>query len=124
MSAALVAIFLTVFAWAEFEWPRELVPVKLNNRLIGVSWRDGRPIAQRREVYMFLGISKKGDPDIDLATELERVKAKITTKPDGSIDVDPGQAQRFKEEFEEQERAKGMAPRLVASGFRYVADTE
>jgi hypothetical protein len=105
------------------------------------SWRDGRPIAERDEVFNFLKIPREGEPDVDLIGELEKLKTKIVQKADGTIDstvireviggAEPiaptrgsSQARRFKAEFQAQEQAKKMAPRLVAGGYRYVADTE
>ena len=105
------------------------------------SWRDGRPIAERDEVFNFLKIPREGEADVDLIGELEKLKTRIVQKADGTIDVtvvkeviggsepmaptrDSSQARRFKAEFQAQEQAKKMAPRLVAGGYRYVADTE
>ena len=130
----LLTLVLAAAAWAEFSWPTELVPVKINNRQIAVSWKDGRPFAQRVEVYGFLKLPREGDPSVDLIEELAKHKTKITQKADGSIDVivvkeitggqvDPAQAAKFKAEYEDQKRAKEMEPRLVASGARFVAES-
>jgi hypothetical protein len=134
-------VLLIALPCLAFEWPADAPQVNLNNRRISVSWRDGRPIAQRDEVFNFLKIPREGEPDVDLIGELEKLKTKIMQKADGTIDVtvirevvggaEPiaptrgsSQARRFKAEFQAQEQAKKMAPRLVAGGYRYVADTE
>lgn len=120
--------------WAEFAWPSEMVPVRVNNRAISVTWKDGRPFAPRSEVYGFLRLPREGDPSVDLVEELAKHKTKIVQKNDGTIDVtvvkeitggqvDPEQAAKFKAEYEDGEKAKRMAPRLMASGTRFVAET-
>jgi len=115
--------------------------VVLNNRSIVVSWRDGRPYAKRSEVFQAMKIDGEGDSEVDLIAELEKHKTKIVQKSNGTIDVTvtkevagetatvaspsrSSQARKFAAEFEGQERAKKMAPRLVASGYRYVAETQ
>lgn len=137
MKKLLLLAFILTAAYAEpFEWPTEMAPVRLNNKAISVSWKDGKPFAQRSEVFMFLGLPREGDPDVELAPLLAELKANITTKPDGTIDVIvpktvtgtkrvSNQAARFKRELEMDRRAKAMAPKLVVvSSQCFTADTE
>ena len=149
-TTALTAL-LSATGWAEFAWPTELVPVKLNNRCIQVSWRDGRPFAQRSDVFMLLHIPREGDPGVDLAAELEARNAKIVQKADGSIEASVSyvsaaaatfnqegsagltgranptgntQMQQYQTELARDQRLAANQPLLRAEGFRYVADTE
>jgi hypothetical protein len=130
-----VTFLLAVASAGEFEWPREGT-VKLNNRIIAVSWRDGRPIAQRREVFRDLRLPKEGEEDVDLVAELAKLKTKITQKGE-LIDVlvvqeltgsrtpaTGGQAAQFKAEFEKAQYDKKMAPKLVVVQSNVFIDTD
>jgi len=134
-----IAFFLTglmaVSAWA-FEWPSDAPLVRLNNRNIAVSWRNGKPMAQRSEVFQVLRIAREGDPDVDLIEELAKHKTKIEQRPDGTIDISVikelaslpnssgGQAAQFRAEFEAQQHAKKMAPKLVVIATRTFIDPD
>lgn len=136
LAGLVVATVLASVAAGEFEWPREGT-VKLNNRIIAVSWRDGRPIAQRREVFRDLRLPREGDEDIDLVAELAKHKTKISQKGEvidvlvvqelAGVSNTPAagsQAAQFKAEFEKQQYDKKMAPKLVVVSSNVFIDTD
>lgn len=125
----------TAVAWADFEWPTQQMPVRIDGQLVHTVWRDGRPFVDREEVLPVLHI-RSGPDQLDLAEALAARGYTIQLLRDTCIDcrkpVTAGgpsrgpapSAAQHRREWQNQQRLQARAPRLVASGYRYVAETD
>ncbi len=145
MKKLLFLLLISQALWAEFEWPPEQVPVRIDGQLVPVVWREGRPFVEREQVLPVLHI-RSGPDQLDLAETLQQRGYTIQMQADGSIDcrkplakssASAGQpmaarrtsrrspsADQHQREWRDQQRRQAQAPRLEVSGYRYVAETD
>lgn len=152
LSSAALIFCAALPGWAEFAWPTHQVEVRVNGQSIRAFWRDGKPYAEREQTVTLLHV-RTGPREFDLGALLESKGYSLTLASDGSVDAVQAQtagssaglqrptgsqmnfagasaaprlsnqARRFQAELASNRRADAMRPCLVASGYRYVADT-
>lgn len=135
MKRALLILLTSQALWADFEWPAEQVPVRIDGQLVQAVWRDGRAFVEREQVLSVLHI-RTGPDQLDLADTLKERGYTVQLRPDGSLDcrkpASPGSlarglapsAEQHRREWRNQQVRQARACRLVARGYRYVAETE